>query len=325
MTGPATRAAVAIGRNEGARLAACLASLTAQFQRVVYVDSNSNDDSVSVAKGLGVEVVELDQSQPNSAARGRNAGFEALRNEGLPDYVQFIDGDCIMQADWAQTALAAFAQDDGLGIVTGWRSEVDPTRSVYNALCDFEWHRPAGDIPACGGDMMVRSSVFDEINGFDPTVIAAEDDEFCVRLRGAGWRILRLPVEMSLHDANMTRFTEWWQRAVRSGHGFAQVASMHPGYFAPERRRVLVFGAVMPLLAALGAMFAPWIIAILIALYGISYWRTFDGLVRAGLVRSQAAHQAVLLVLSKFPNLQGMIIYGWRRLRGRKIRIIEYK
>ncbi|GAD56361.1 glycosyl transferase, group 2 family protein [Limimaricola cinnabarinus] len=44
---------VAIGRNEGARLAHCLASLEGSGARVVYVDSGSTDDSLAVARAAG--------------------------------------------------------------------------------------------------------------------------------------------------------------------------------------------------------------------------------------------------------------------------------
>ena len=73
--------AVAIGRNEGERLRRCLTSLLQQIARVVYVDSGSRDDSVAVAQSLGVKVVVLDTSAPFSAARARNAGFDALLPE----------------------------------------------------------------------------------------------------------------------------------------------------------------------------------------------------------------------------------------------------
>ena len=65
---------VAIGRNEGERLKKCLESLVGIAGYVVYVDSGSSDGSVTVARGMGVEVVELDLSIPFCAARARNAG-----------------------------------------------------------------------------------------------------------------------------------------------------------------------------------------------------------------------------------------------------------
>ncbi|MEM6500030.1 MAG: glycosyltransferase family A protein, partial [Pseudomonadota bacterium] len=221
-------AAVTIGRNEGERLRRCLASMNDHFDQIVYVDSGSTDDSLDIAREAGVKIVELDLTVPFTAARARNAGFIALQNSDAQfDFVQFVDGDCALRPEWKPAAVQALQENSKLGIVTGWRSEIHRSASIYNALCDFEWRRPAGDIQTCGGDMMVRRTAFQDVDGFNNTVIAAEDDEFCVRIRDAGWHIRRLPVEMTMHDADMHSFTQWWRRAVRSGHGFAQVGNLH--------------------------------------------------------------------------------------------------
>ncbi len=317
---------VIIGRNEGARLVQCLASVNTNLGRVVYVDSGSTDNSILEAQKAGAEVVILDISAPFTAARARTAGFHALQDTGvMPDFVQFIDGDCSVQPNWIASAMAELDANTNLGIVTGWRKEVDATRSIYNALCDFEWRRPAGDILTCGGDMMVRSAAFTEVGGFNATVIAAEDDEFCVRIRKAGWKLQRLPVEMTLHDANMTKFSQWWDRAVRTGHGFAQVGDMHPEYFTKERKRVWAYGAILPLIAVMGLLVSVWVFYAVLGLYGVSYLRTVKGLYANGLGENQAVKQAVFLMLSKFPNFQGIMLYYWRRFRGHKMNIIEYK
>ena len=174
MTPSPTVAAVAIGRNEGDRLKRCLTSLIGQVARVIYVDSGSTDDSVAFARSLGVEVVELDMSVPFTAARARNAGFAALMTDGpLPDHVQFVDGDCAVVEGWIDVALAHLEAHPELGLVTGWRSEIAPEASLYNAMCDVEWHRPAGPITACGGDMLVRRTAFESVDGLNPTLIGA--------------------------------------------------------------------------------------------------------------------------------------------------------
>jgi GT2 family glycosyltransferase len=319
-----TIAAVAIGRNEGDRLVRCLTSLKGQADRIIYVDSGSSDDSVQMARDMGITVVELDTSIPFTAARARNAGFEALKPD-LPDYVQFVDGDCAVEPGWLALAAAELDARPELGIVTGWRYEIHPDRSLYNAIADFEWHRPAGEIAACGGDMMVRSADFDAIGGFNPIVIAAEDDEFCCRMRKHGKTLWRLPETMTHHDANMTRFGEWWQRAVRSGHGFAQVGALHPDHFKPERKRVWIFGAVLPLLALIG-LFCCWALVLLVgAAYVLSYVRTVAGLKREGVADRQAKRLSVLLSLSKIPNFLGVLTYYKRRASGADMNIIEYK
>jgi GT2 family glycosyltransferase len=314
-------AVVVIGRNEGARLAACLASL--KGRRLVYVDSGSSDDSVEMARAAGAEVVVLDPATPFTAARARHEGFQALGDD-LPEVVQFVDGDCAVVPGWIEAGHAALASDPGLGLVTGWRAEIAPEASVYNALCHHEWRRPAGEITACGGDMMVRARAYLEAGGFDARVIAAEDDEFCQRLRKAGWRLVRLPQEMTRHDAAMTRFGQWWRRAVRSGHGFAQVGDLHGRYFARERARAWLYGLVLPLLALAGLVWWPLLAAVL-AVYALSYAKTVQGLRGEGMGWARALHHALFLSLSKFPNLIGMLTYYLRKRRGAAMRIIEYK
>ncbi|WP_028711539.1 glycosyltransferase family 2 protein [Paracoccus sp. J55] len=320
MTRP-TLGAVAIGRNEGERLKACLRSLVPLCERVVYVDSGSRDDSVGFARSLGVTVVELDSSVPFTAARARNAGFDALLAGGTLDLVQFVDGDCRVEPGWLEAGIAAMQDDPGLGLVTGWRSEIHPTATVYNQMCEVDWHRPAGPIVACGGDMMVRVAAFREIGGFDPAVIAAEDDEFCLRLGKAGWKLQRLPVQMTWHDADMTRFSQWWQRTIRNGHGFAQVGRMHPPHFRREQMRVWVYGLALPLLFLLGLFTSLWLSLAVLGLYALSFWKTLKGLKG----RPMAAGQAALLTLAKIPNLLGMMTYHRRRRKGDAMRIIEYK
>ncbi|MGR3715060.1 MAG: glycosyltransferase [Shimia sp.] len=318
--------AIVIGRNEGARLVACLKSLTDQDVEIVYVDSGSSDRSVAEARAAGALVVELERNAPFTAARARQAGFDALAQTGdLPEFLMFVDGDCIVVPGWIAAGVAALRDNPDLGLVTGWRAELYPERSVYNAMCDFEWRRPAGPITACGGDMMLRSAAFEDAGGYDATVIAAEDDEFCVRLAKAGWGLRRLPIEMTRHDAAMMRFGQWWQRAVRTGHGFAQVGWMHPPYFRREQLRAVIYGALLPMLALIGLICSGVLFLGVAALYGMNYIRTTKGLIVDGLPSWEARRHARLLTLSKLPNMAGMILFHWRRLRGQAMHIIEYK
>ena len=316
---------VVIGRNEGERLRRCLESCRREAVDILYVDSGSRDGSVALARGLGVDVLELDMTRPFSAARARNAGAAALiARRPRTELIQFVDGDCELVEGWIAAAAAALEIEPALGIVTGWRAERRPEASIYNALCDIEWHRPAGEIESCGGDMMVRRSVYEMLDGFDATVIAAEDDEFCVRVRRAGHRIRRLPLPMTSHDAAITSFRQWWRRAVRAGHGFAQVGAMHRGVFAAERRRVLFYGLALPMGAAAGSLLTLWAPALAAAVYALSFAKTAAGLRRLASGRLLPA-LAGLLTLSKFPNLIGMATYYRRAWFGPSFHLIEYK
>src|SRR5271165_4367866 len=162
--------AVVIGRNEGQRLRRCIESLRGLENRVVYVDSGSSDDSVSIARALGCAVVVLDMSKPFTAARARNAGFERLLAV-VPtlSYVFFVDGDCEVEAGWAEKARHFLDSNSGVAVVWGRRRERYPQHSVYNMLCDIEWGGVAiGETRACGGDAVMRVSVFNQIGGYRP-------------------------------------------------------------------------------------------------------------------------------------------------------------
>lgn len=314
--------AVLIGRNEGERLRAALESVRGNVRSVVYVDSGSTDDSVALARSMGARVVALDSSAPFSAARGRNAGFEAL---DAPDLLLFIDGDCALEPGFVEVAADALEDRPTLGLVTGWRREIAPDATAYNRLCDWEWHRPAGPIRSCGGDILVRAEAWRAAGGQRPDLIAGEDEEFCLRLAEAGWALERLPVPMTRHDAAMTRFRQWWARAERAGHAFAQVGTFFPDHWRTERRRVLFYAAALPLAVLAVLPFAPWLAVLLVLAYPVNFFRIAQGLARDGIESPARWKLAGLLVLSKFPNLVGMATYWARRLRGRAMTLIEYK
>ena len=204
--------AVVIGRNEGERLKRCLRSILMQIETAVYVDSGSTDGSVEFARSLGVTVVDLDMSRPFSAGRARNAGFTAL-TETRPDvaFVQFIDGDCELCDGWVDRATAFLTERPEYAMVAGRVKERNPENSIYNELCDMEWNLPVGESLSSGGIFMARAEAFKAVGGFNAGMIAGEEPEYCYRLRRAGWRIYNLDALMTLHDADMRRFSQWWK------------------------------------------------------------------------------------------------------------------
>lgn len=311
--------AVVIGRNEGQRLMACLASIPDDVTPVVYVDSGSTDGSVAAARATGATVVPLDMTLPFTAARARNAGLEALDRLGGVDFVQFIDGDCSLQPGWIEAGIAAFREHPEAAAVCGRRRERHPEASVWNRLCDAEWDTPVGETKACGGDVLMRWDAVTAVGGYNPTLIAGEEPELCLRLRAEGWQVWRIPVEMTLHDAAMTRFGQWWKRSRRAGHAFAEGAAMHGStaerHWVTETRRAVVWGAGLPLFAVAGLLFTPWAGMLLLA-YPLQALR---------LIRRLGPEQGVFTLLGKLPEAIGVIEYHLNRLRRRNAGLIEYK
>jgi len=321
---------VAIGRNEGDRLKRSIRSLPEGLASVVYVDSGSSDGSVEFARTAGAQVVALDMSTPFSAARARNAGWQRLieLHPALP-FVQFIDGDCEIIKGWLNAAHAVLSAEPSVAVVCGRRRELSPGASVFNRLCDMEWDTPVGEADACGGDAMFRVSALLAVGGYDPTVIAGEEPELCLRLRRAGHRILRIDHEMTRHDAAIDRLSQWWLRNVRAGHAYAE--GHHRYGSGPEhfnRRQLasnLAWGLALPTMSlglalpTLGGSL--W----LLGLYAVPYKRALADRISRGDSPEDAALYAKYAVLGKLPQARGALQFHARRLRRIPSTLIEYK
>jgi glycosyltransferase involved in cell wall biosynthesis/GT2 family glycosyltransferase len=323
-------AVVAIGRNEGERLRRCLASLAGQAATLVYVDSGSSDGSVELARATGASVVELDTSVPFTAARARNAGFDYLmaRHPDV-DFVQFVDGDCEVDPDWIGRARYVLESSPDVAVVCGRRRERRRDASPYNRLCDMEWDTPAGEADACGGDALTRAHALQSVGGFDGALMAGEEVELCHRLRGAGHRVLRINAEMTLHDAAMLRFGQWWRRSVRTGYGMAACFAATRDSSAPlwrcENLSNLTYGALIP---ALALCLAPWTYGLSLLLFGLHAYvglRVYRAKRTRGVSSSDARLYAGLCVLGKFAQAYGQLRFLGDRLRSSRPALIEYK
>ena len=318
---------VVIGRNEGSRLIDCLSSLSSQKGKVVYVDSGSNDGSVVVAERLGAFVVELDGAKPFTAARARNEGLAAIaaRNPNVR-FVQFVDGDCELIDTWLNEALEFVNQKNDVAVVCGRRRERHPERSLYNRLCDIEWNSQVGEALACGGDSLMRVDAFNEVNGFQAELIAGEEPELCSRIRERGWKVWRLDAEMTRHDAAITRFSQWWLRAVRSGYAVAEISMQHPlssSAFWEKREvaRAVLWAGFLPLIIAGASYFHPT------ALLGILIYplQVIRVAIRCGATVSEPLIYGGFMLVAKFAQFQGILKYLIRACVKHPIQLIEYK
>lgn len=313
---------IAIGRNEGDRLKQCLRSVPAGIP-IVYVDSASSDGSADFARSIGAMVIELDLAIPFTAARARNAGRDHLLREWpMLKYVQFIDGDCELEAGWLEAAANFLDTEPTVAAVCGRRRERFPERSFYNQMCDDEWNTAIGAAEACGGDAMFRMSALAQVRGYDPTLIAGEEPELCHRLRDMGWRIWRIDCPMTIHDADMHRPRQWWLRTVRSGFGYAQVwEKTRTGMNPPLYGRQLVSA----LLWTLGVVALSLAAALVVGPAGLAAGPLLWLLQLARLAKRGGLRRGGHLLVGKIAEAIGILRYALSRLTRRKQGAIFYK
>lgn len=322
---------VIIGRNEGSRLQRCIKSIVNSGAAIVYVDSGSTDDSVEFAKASNVGVVELDTSIPFSAGRARNEGFFHLL-DSFPDvqFVQFVDGDCELDTDWLIYALSWLEKNSKTAVVCGRRKERYPDQSIYNFLCDIEWDTPVGVAKSSGGDFLARADSIAAVSGFNPTIVAGEEPDLCYRLRQKGWVIERLDHEMTLHDAMIFTFPQWWRRTLRSGHAYAHNMVLHWGDEERFNQRniasIVLWGACGPVVALWGVIVFPPAIVLLLLVYGLMISKIYRYCRYRRYFSSEGSIiYAAFTLLGKIPQFFGVIKFLYYWVNDKSFKIIEYK
>ncbi|HTW79620.1 MAG TPA: glycosyltransferase [Terracidiphilus sp.] len=323
---------VVIGRNEGKRLARCLDSIR-QIRgvapaEILYVDSDSTDGSPELAGRLGATVIAVHPERP-TAAIGRNAGWRRATAE----LILFLDGDTVLHPDFPLAACRAMLADASIAAVWGHRREMYPEASLYNRVLDLDWVYAPGAAEFCGGDVLMRRSALVETGGFDEGLIGGEEPELCRRLRARGYSILHIDHPMTGHDLQMTRWRQYWKRAARAGHAYAEVAerfrNSEDAFWQADRRRNLLRGSlwILSLLTAAAASFwygpvplAAWL-AFLLLLSLRSAWKARWKSRNPWSLALYGIHSH----LQQVPILVGQLQFEFGRRTGRKMKLIEYK
>ncbi len=315
---------VAIGRNEGLRLLGCFQSSRAWIAsglrrfRVKRRQPRSCPNTWRGSCCFG-HVDGIHRRTP------RNVGFQHVC-QIHPDieFVQFVDGDCVLDPGWLPLAMACLQNEPSLAVICGGCRERYPEASIYNRLCDMEWDTPSGLVDACGGNALMRRSAFESVGGFHEKLIAGKEPELCLRLRNMGWTIRRIDAEMTLHEAATTRSSQWLKRAIRAGHAFAEGALLHraEGMGRRECQSILFWGLIFLLVVVTAACFTG----------GASLLLVFPFLmlkILLGCRRQSGLHHTPFCVfacvIGKFPQALGLLTSPRNRMRERRSRLLENK
>jgi len=184
----------------------------------------------------------------------------------------------------------------------------------------------------------MRLSALLECNGFREDMTAGEEPELCWRLQRSGWRLMRLDLPMALHDAAMTRFTQWWKRSLRSGHAAAQlwdpVSRVGTRHGRATITRAVSWGILLPIAAVAASfiltmmgreIYAIIALALPLVLAAAQVIRMTVRQVASGSKFRLAATSALFNWISKTPEGIGVLQHWLNRARGQATNLVEYK
>lgn len=206
---------------------ACLSDLLKHKDipfKVLVWDNGSQDDTIAAVNSVFPNVHTHYSEENLGVAGGRNASAQLAINEFHATHILFLDNDILVEPGFVGALHQPFETDPQLG-QTQAKLRFMHDRSLINdgggARISFVFWRvkPVGfgeqdkgqyDVPrpciSCGGAMMVRSDIFQQLNGFDPLFgpFGPEDLDFSLRLQKAGYKAVYIPKAVGYHQVSHT-------------------------------------------------------------------------------------------------------------------------
>jgi glycosyltransferase involved in cell wall biosynthesis len=241
---PAGVSVVVCCYNSALRLPDALARLGSQRDtdaiswEIIVIDNGSNDDTAAVARSLWPNDDRVPLTVITEPRRGvafaREAGFDAARYE----FVSFIDDDNWVCDRWVARVAQVMATHPEVGACGGYSDAIceGPAPQWFDRFREYYAVGPAALAPGTSpatlwfAGLTVRADAWRALRrgGFHfLTVTGAEDNEFTLALRLAGWRL-------------------WLDDELRMAHVLPRARLTWPYFCAMQRSRFASMVAVDP-------------------------------------------------------------------------------
>ncbi len=190
---------VIIGRNEERGIGKCLDSVLAAADQIggaeiIFVDSASTDNTVSIAKSYAIRVLVMKPDWKLSPSAGRFVGSHYACGE----FILFVDADTIVYKDFLPAAIKHFENNPEIGGINGFIDDLDENGELvvnfeqrYESDTDIKWLRG----PCC----FYRREALLEVGSFNPHLAVEEEAELGLRFIKYDWKLQIIPVPMACH------------------------------------------------------------------------------------------------------------------------------
>ncbi|MCL4871409.1 MAG: glycosyltransferase family 2 protein [Anaerolineae bacterium] len=217
-------------------------AITAPPFQVLVWDNGSSDGTVAAIQAAYPQVYAHFSQENLGVAAGRNAAATLATTLFDPTHLLFLDNDMLVEPNFVGGLLQPFLDrervgqtqaklrfmhdrerlnDGGGGRINFLLGQITPVG--YNEI-DRGQHDTIKPCLSCGGAMMVRRDLFEQLGGFDLIFnpFGPEDMDFSLRLQKAGYQALYAPQAVAYHQVSHTYgkgYTEHYARH-KSRHWF---------------------------------------------------------------------------------------------------------
>lgn len=217
---------VLISRNQEWNIARLIESVlegtcSVLSKEIVLVDSASTDKTMVIARNYPISILRLRPDQRLTPPAGRYAGYGFTSGE----LVLFLDGDMELCNEWLENASAVMETMPNVAVVTGPLIDLPMTTRTSNAEdCKGSTHEyRTEEVLQPGGAAMYRRSVLEQVGTFNPWFYSEEEPELSLRIRHAGFQILRIEQPIAYHYSSsihsISTLVRRWRRNLYLGMG----------------------------------------------------------------------------------------------------------
>lgn len=182
---------VVIGRNESQHLARTFESILKVTKNIVFVDSNSTDNSIEIAKKYQIKKIIKVVSSYGTAALSRSKGAKEVTTK----YIQFLDGDETIEEDWLTKALKKIESDPKIAGVHGYKKVFTKNDSEYFILSDKHDWEP----DYLQGAFLIERSIYEKAGGMETRIFGEEERDLYIRVKSLGYEIWYIHELMASH------------------------------------------------------------------------------------------------------------------------------
>ncbi|AKU11737.1 family 2 glycosyl transferase [Azoarcus sp. CIB] len=225
--------------NEEQKIGACIESAiqagneAGVTYEIIVADSLSSDATVDIASRYPVRVVRM----RNPADRGCGAGVQLSYQHAKGAYIFFVDGDMTIEKGFLPSALAALRGDARLAGVAGILTDTRLRNGIDRIRRKNRLSSRAGFANWLNGGGVYKRRAIVEAGGYaaDRNLLAYEEAELGMRLRAAGWRLLRIDVPAVQHTGHDVDAWTLLAHQWRSGRAMASGVFVRGALFRPWR------------------------------------------------------------------------------------------
>lgn len=187
---------------------------------IVVCDNNSKDSTAEIIKKYPVKYL---NAEIQGASSARNTGAEASQG----DWLIFMDSDCVADKNLIASYAEAIDSEDDVnflgGNIIGVPSEnpiskyITERKGAFNQRERTLFSRPLPFVITANSAF--RRATFQEIGGFDESILIVEDKDICWRLLMTGHRLKYIDEAIVLHK-HRTTLTGFIKMMMGYGYGY---------------------------------------------------------------------------------------------------------